>query len=267
MIALNDLLDRIDLYENMYQKMNFYFEKEYIVGLEAVRKEKQLEFEHSRADCNKLCHLLAVKKGSNQDFSLELEKILYYEKFLNESEDELNELGTKINDYLMTLPNLPDEFVLNDIVIFDSKNDVKVDLTLAKNELIKYLINLDKFSVYEFNGELKSYLKSISSTLLSQSDAYRVVKCLDGLILLCPEFEINRVRDALIQIKELATKIVRVNTKSNEKSSTDEYLVYFGEQFIKMSLKREFFTREHCIKYRNKQVDMTKFVNEIDIIF
>ena len=66
-----------------------------------------------------------------------------------------------------------------------------------------------------------------------------------------------------------------VNEKEGElnyiitcKPSSSEYFVHLKRKtYLKIAFKREFFTRELRIKYRDKTIDMTKFINQININF
>ena len=103
MIALNELIEKIEVYRERYSVISDEVNLDEILSLEKERKEIQLKFEHLRADCNKECHELAVKKANNEDFEELYKGIILKDKQIKDMEVVLAKLGKMLNDRLMEL--------------------------------------------------------------------------------------------------------------------------------------------------------------------
>lgn len=273
MIALNELLDNVNHYQDMYNKIGYKSNLNYFVKKEAERKKLQLEFEHLRANCNKRCNILAKTKKNGEDFSDILDEILTDEKILDEMQIRLDKYNNQINKELKKLPNIPDTFL--DKKIYIVKNNAG-DLSISSfNEYIdklnQYLSNnFDSKFIFITQDLLKdkiSYLSSIKNQVYEESNAFQEILLSNNSIFLAPEFAINNLLNTIISFTAtISQNLYKVKTVSTSKSSSSEFMAKINDNFcIKISLKREYFTRLYNIKYKNRSIDMTKFLNQINI--
>ena len=81
-------------------------------------------------------------------------------------------------------------------------------------------------------------------------------------------FEGKRWQNCILHFKENSISIIKQSIQSLKSSSSKEYLIHLNNNlYLKLELKREFFSRKYKIKYHDNKTDMTKFVNQIDIKF
>lgn len=273
MIALNELLDNVNHYQDMYNKIRYKTNLNYFIEKETERKKLQLEFEHLRANCNKQCNILAKMKKNGEDFSDIFNEILTDEKILDDMQIRLDKYNNQINKELKKLPNVPDVFL--DKKIYIVKNSTG-DLSISTfNEYIdrlnQYLsINFDsKFNFVAkntFKNEV-SYLGSIKNQIYEESNAFQEILLSNNSVFLAPEFAINNLLSAIINFtSNISQNLYKVKTTSTSKSSSAEFIAKINDNLrIKISLKREYLTRLYNLKYKNKSIDMTKFLNQINI--
>lgn len=273
MIALNELLDNVNHYQDMYNKIRYKTNLNYFIEKETERKKLQLEFEHLRANCNKQCNILAKMKKNGEDFSDIFNEILTNEKILDDMQIRLDKYNNQINKELKKLPNVPDVFL--DKKIYIVKNSTG-DLSISTfNEYIdrlnQYLsINFDsKFNFVAkntFKNEV-SYLGSIKNQIYEESNAFQEILLSNNSVFLAPEFAINNLLSAIINFtSNISQNLYKVKTTSTSKSSSAEFIAKINDNLrIKISLKREYLTRLYNLKYKNKSIDMTKFLNQINI--
>lgn len=273
MIALNELLDNVNHYQDMYNKMEYKTNLNYFVEQEEERKRLQLEFEHLRANCNKQCNVLAKIKKNGEDFSDIFNEILTDEKILDDMQIRLDEYNNQINKELKKLPNIPDEFL--DKKIYITQNNAG-DLSIYSfneyiNKLNQYLSsNFDQkfnFIVQNLPKNEVSYLSNIKNQVYEESNAYQEILLSNNSIFLAPEFAINNLLNTIISFTAtISQNLYKIQTTNTAKSSSAEFMAKINNNLcIKISLKREYFTRLYNLKYKNKSIDMTKFLNQISI--
>ena len=262
MIALNELLNNINHYQEMYNKMNLNVDLKSFIDLENERKIIQLEFEYLKADCNKKCHEFALKKNNGEDLKSLYNEILNADKKIKELESQLEKYNKIINKELNKLHNLPDEFISENIEIDTRKNESKI-INLINN-------NFDmNFDIQTFDKSMYAVIKSIKNELFLESTANKKFICNDGIIILTTDFNVDKLFNNILEyLKNNSLKIIKQKTILNKKSSAIEYLIKLNEiETITMELKREFYTRQYNIKYKSTKIDMTKFLNQINIKF
>lgn len=266
MIALNELLNNFNHYQDMYNKLGLNIELNLIKSLEDERKKIQLDYESTKSNCNKNCNLLAKLKKQNQDISNKFSEILCAEQLIKEQELKLDNYNKLINQKLKKLPNIPDEFISKDISIQTKWQSITFEEFSTKLKSIKTNKPLQNII---FNKSKESYLVKIKNQLFSESNSYQLISCKNNeFIILLPEFEINQFLNEMIDILKTNSLALKKLKSSNSKSSTMEYMCKLNtNEFIKVSVKREFFTRFYNIKYKNEEIDMTKFLNQINLKF
>lgn len=269
MIALNELIKDIDIYRERYAVIAENIRLDDILDLEKERKEIQLKFEHLKADCNKKCNQLAKMKTKGEDISQIFAEIDQDDKTIKELDTILIDLGAKINDLLRKLPNLPDRIITKDIIYNAIDSNTSYNFEDFVDYLIDTIIKKTYFTVQNTDYNDFDYIKSLKDVLFSEVDSYVINKCSNNsVVLLCPEFEINNVLELILsEIDGENIKYSRKKSVDMNHSSADEYIIYLNDnEMVELQLKREFYTREFNIKYRNLQIDMTKFLNQIVLI-
>ena len=78
----------------------------------------------------------------------------------------------------------------------------------------------------------------------------------------------DKIESELINFfKENALATIKLRTKQLRKECSSEYFIHLNKsEWMRVRCTREFHTRAHNVKYRDKSVDMTKFVNQINVI-
>lgn len=259
MIALNELIDNLDYFKKTYKSLNFKADLNKIVELEEKRKQFQLKFEGLRAECNKRCSELAERKNKGLSCKEELKKIVSIDKQISVLNKKLILQTKQIDKMLKNLRNLPDEIVLENKDIICSQKLVKI------NDFINKFCK-DKENITKTDKTMSLAIKSISKRLFYETDLPEILDCKDGIICLFTDFDLQNNFNWILEIlKENSKELVRIKSSKTEFSSTDEYRASFADGLIVLELKKEFFTREFGIKYKNSKIDMTKFVNQINL--
>lgn len=264
MIALNELLDNFQEYQEKLIKRGIRTDLTEIIKLENHRKNLQLKYESLKANTNKLCNQLAIKKYQNENLTQIYNEIINNEKNLKKYEQDLAILNKQINVILKSLPNLPDEFLLQNRIIS------KKNLSGVLKDFIKFIENIKFFKLDlkpTKSNNLNLYLKNFSNYVFnSQQNLLLVVNALQ-YILLVPKEEFDLiVKSILLYLSDNSLKIIKCKTPSTNLSSSSEFLSYLNRELkIKIEIKKEYFTREFNLKYRNTKTDMTQFFNQINI--
>ena len=261
MIALNELLENFDEYQNTYQEMGLKIKLNTFVVLENKRKLIQNDFETTRSECNKLCKTVAEKRKNNEDTTEILRKITSLDKLNKKLEKQLMYQGKIIDKKLKKLRNLPDTLNKKHLQIKTQKTPSTV------SELISHLGTICNSEHSEF--KVQDYLETQKNKLFKEIELPSMTVCKDGLLLLCTAREREDFCTGIIEyLKNNSLSLVKHSIYKMKKSSSSEYFVHLKRKtYLKVSFKKEFFTRELKIKYRDSSIDMTKFVNQINILF
>lgn len=259
MIALNKLLENIEEYSHIYELMGKKENLGVFVELENKRKEIQLKFESARSSCNKLCSKMAEVRKEEKDPAPLLKEIKDLEFSIKTLQFQLDFYGRRIDEKLKLLHNIPDKF--NDINLqIDTEKKASSDAEFAN--MLK-LIMPTKHTIRSMNG----FIKSQKGKLFQENELPYCVFARNGITILVTDNEVDALFKKFIEffIKN-SLNMVCVSFKELSKSSTQEYMIELRKsKFLRLELKREFFTREFKIKYKNTKEDMTKFVNQINI--
>ena len=261
MIALNDLIDNIERYEQAYNLMGLNENLNSIVDLENKRKVVQLEAEKMRADCNALCSKMADVRKKNEDTEPSLTEILELNKQISKLSRELDSYEKRINLKLDRLHNLPDELNTLNLQI-ETKNN--------QSNFTEFTSFLKSFM--QSSHSLKSlagYIKKFKNRVFTEDELPKCIFLRNGIMLLVPDYKTNETMNKLLDyFKEKCMNIIQLSVKYLKKSSSAEYQIQLNNhRHIKVRLKREYFSRKYKIKYKNKELDMTKFVNQINIMY
>lgn len=259
MIAFNKLLENIDEYSHIYELMGVKENLTPFVELENKRKDIQLKLESARAKCNKLCSQMADLRKSGKDTAPLLKEIKELEYLMKVLQGQLDFYGRRIDDKLKLLHNIPDKYNELNLQIETSKkatSDAELAVMLKSFMPSKHSIR-----------SIKGYIKSQKNKLFEESDLPVCTFTRTGITILTTDTAVDDVMKKLLDFfLKNSLNMVCVSFKGMKKSSCQEYMVELRKsKYLRLELKREFFTREFKIKYKNKKEDMTKFVNQIDI--
>lgn len=89
----------------------FNFNKELFLGLEEQRKTLQIKMEELQAKRNSASKQIGILKSKGEDTSAIMAEVAGLGEELKNAEAEFNDVATQLNNYLATVPNLPDESV------------------------------------------------------------------------------------------------------------------------------------------------------------
>ncbi len=261
MIALNELLNQREKYEETYKAMGLKENLNSIVELESKRKKLQLKAEELRAKNNRDCANIAKLRKGNLDTTSAMHDILETEKEIKSLQKDLSFMEKCINSKLKKLHNLPDS--LNEL-------NLQIDTKGNKSNFTEFTSLLKSFmNSYNSLHTTTGYVKKLKMRVFDESELPICVFSRNGILILVPDYDLDKTLKKLFNyFNENAMNVVQLSFKNLKKSSTAEYLIQFNEkQIIKLELKREFYTRQYKLKYKNKSLDMTKFVNQIDIMY
>ena len=261
MIALNELIKDIEKYKTAYKLMGIKTNLNIFVVLENKLRTAGQNFEHSRSTCNKKCGELIKKQSNNIDTRAELAEIEKLDKHTQILQNKFNKINKKINRKLEKLPNLPDEDNVTHLQIETSKTTSSIE------NLISFVEKLYKFN--SSNQSLSSFLKGETDKIYAEENLPQTTICKDGILIFTKKDAVNDIFEQLLNyFKENSISIIKQSIKSLKRSSSKEYLIHLNQNlYLKLELKREFFSRKYKIKYHNNATDMTKFINQINIKF
>lgn len=256
MIALNELISKKAEFEEKYRKMRFRAKISDICELEDERKVVQLKYEKLRSELNKKCSNIATLRNKNLDTISAMQEIEADEKEVFKLEKVLENYAKKINHLLETLPNLPDEVVLNDEIVSETKNSLTYD------EIKEFFE--EKFNIVTYSQNLNKYTKSLKKRVFAENELPFAAVCNDGISVFACDFDVEEDFKQILEFFKANSKmVVKIASRHADKSSAQEYAIVLGKFQAKLCLAREYYTREFSVKYRNLSIDMTKFVNQI----
>lgn len=260
MIALDKLICNIHIYDDMYKKMGYNIDLNKILTLENLRKNLQLEYEDLKSKCNKMCNDFAIKRQSKEPINELYNEIILTDSKLKLLKKELDNYNKIINKNLNRLPNLPEKFIAQNTILSTSNKSIN------ENEFINFIDSFD-FKKVKSTLKIEQYIKTISNQLFHEDQASQIIFCSNGILILTPDFNVDNMLFQTINfLKQNSYKVIEDRTVNLNKSSIAQFSCHIStSEIIKISLVKEFFTRCYNIKYKNKNIDMTKFVNQINI--
>ena len=261
MIALNELVKFIDKYKEAYKLMGLKINLNSFIGLENKLREAGLAFEHARSTCNKKCGELIKKQANNLSTDVELEEIKKLDKQTLKLQANYNKINKRINKKLDKLPNIPDE---------KNVSNLQID-TLKKHSTINNLKDfIEKtFKPYSFDKTVNKFEKAEADKLFEEDNLPQITYCKNGIVIFCLKDNVENLLSLfLTYFKENSISMIKHSIKNLNRSSSQEYLIHLNNKlYLKLELKREFVSRKFKIKYHDNKTDMTKFVNQINILF
>lgn len=259
MIALNELLSNIDEFANKYKQKGVRFNPKFFVSMEEKRKALQLETEKMRADCNKLC-ADSIANKIKIDAQIDMPGIDELNNKINKNNKILEKYNNQINKKLSKLHNLPDE-ISNINAQLQTKRKA-----ISKDIVRKFVVTLG--TTEKVNLSHKEFYKSMQDRVFDESELPRVFLFKDSAIIYCLKQETEKLEGELINFfKENALATIKLRTKQLRKECSSEYFIHLNKsEWMRVRCTKEFHTRAYSVKYRDKSIDMTKFVNQINVI-
>ncbi len=259
MIALNELLSNIDEFSAKYKQKGVRFNPRFFVTMEDKRKVLQLKTEKMRADCNKLCaDSIASKINNNSKINMqEIDSLNYQIAKNNKILDRYNKI---INKKLSKLHNFPDEISnINEQLQTKRK-------AISKDIVRKFVISLGTTEKVQLSH--KEFYKSMQDRVFDENELPRVYIFKDSAIIYCKKQDTEKYETELINFfKENALATIKLRTKQLRKECSSEYFIHLNKsEWMRVRCTKEFHTRAYNVKYRDMSIDMTKFVNQINVI-
>ena len=259
MIALNELLEKLDEFTYKYKQKGVRFNPKFFVSLEEKRKNLQLKTEKMRADCNKLC-AESISKKINNNTQIDMQTIDKLNLEIEKNNKTLNRYNNQINRKLAKLHNLPDE-ISNINAQLQTKRKA-----ISKDIVRKFVVTLGVTEKSTLTHN--EFYKSMQDRVFDENELPRVYMFKDSAIIYCTKQTNDNIEEELINFfKENALATIKLRTKQLRKECSSEYFIHLNKsEWMRVRCTREFHTRAHSVKYRDKTVDMTKFVNQINVI-
>lgn len=261
MIALNELLNSRKNLENQYKKRGKNIDLSRFDGLNNMRKQIQKEAEELRAQNNKLCGTVGTMQLENKNTDELMSQISQNEKRIKSLQKSLEKVGAKIDKKLMKLPNKLIESNFFDF--FDTPSESEsTDIF----DCIESNFKIERIS----NPNLKKLHKALIGRVFKESELPLSFNYADKKIIFFTTDE------TLKSHAQLIFKVLKANSKGlirvpdvaleNDSMATVKFVLK-NNDCVYLNILGEFYTRDYKIKYKNSQLDMTKFVNEFSLTF
>lgn len=259
MIALNQLLNNPRQFDDAYNYINADVCLSPILKLSDQLKCLEKESEEKRARCNRLCaDVLSVRDDPKQLEHL-LSEIEELDTMAKSLKNAALSVEAEINRHLKKLHNLPDYFENSDKIMSKSQNFSTTE------QFYEFLNTLSKVQPTDLSSS--DFMRSLSSKMLLEDD-FPIIKS-DGksITILSNEQNIEEILSKILKfLSANSLKLTQLATKKLSRCASAEFRSKLNSTtFVSVKLCREFYSREYKIKYREKQFDITKFVNEIRI--
>ena len=260
MIDLNHLLKNIDLYKERYSHKGLKTNVDYFLQAENKRKELQLKTEKMRALCNKLCAEVPLFREKNKDTTELISQITILDEQIKRNNKQLEKYHKQINKNLKKLHTLP-EFLnqYNEQMPTTNNNVMLSDLCDVINK---------NYNVSNFNGKILSFFKQKQDVLFQESSMPCVINCKDGYLFLCEEADVDKIKKFFLDyFSNNALSLIKVSCRKLNKENESSFYVHLNKkESFYFEINKEFYTRQFNIKYKNSKIDMTKFVNQINVL-
>jgi len=261
MIALNEILSKKDYFELKYKLMGKKAKLDKIIKIEEKFIVLDKKASELRSSCNKLCGEFSKNLETEKSSSELLSKI----NKLNKEAEKVSGLSQKsmkkINNLLKKLPNPAAE---DNILNISVKTTVS---ELSKNQFISKLTEFAKIETSELKPN--KYFDSLKKVVFKAENLPKFVhlKQTNDFLMLGDTKTIN---DTIKQIKEFLSQNAKYLTiksiRQLKKYSSKTLLATLSDRtFVTVDLLGEYLSRENSIKFYDKQLDMTQFVNMIRI--
>lgn len=258
MIALNEIISNKEKFEQKYRLMGKNICLDKIIKLEEVFIKLDKKANELRSNCNKLCSEIAELVNSNKDTKEAILNINKLDREIISLEKKSNKAMNKINKILKKLPNPSlEENVLN-IAVKTNGNQT------TKDEFIAFLNEIS--TIKDINYSTIKYLNSFKKAVFKAELLPIFVKNKNKFLLLCGSNGLEILEKIQQNLSSGAKYLIIKSIKSLKKTSSKElYATLFDGTSVCVEFSGEFVSREKSIKLYDKNLDMTKFVNLIQI--
>lgn len=231
------------------------------VVLENQLKNIQLEYEQKRAECNKKCGYIVKLKKEGVDTTSALLEIIELDKKITKLQDKLNKTNKIIEKKLKKLHNPPD---------YKNTQNLQIETLKKTSDLNTLKLKITKLCKVETTlKSAKNFISLQANKLFKQNELPFAIYCKRGVVLLCEQAKLDNLTNALLEyFKSNSLSIIERSVCKLKKSSCREFFIHLNRRlYLRLEIKREFYTREFNLKYRDQSIDTTKFVNQISITF
>ena len=111
MIDLNEIRNDPNLIVKKLKKRNFDFDEKFFISSENERKKIQVLTEDLQSKRNKISKEIGAKKKEGEDISIMMEEVSKINENLKKLTIDLEQIQTKLKNYLLNVPNLCHESV------------------------------------------------------------------------------------------------------------------------------------------------------------
>ena len=111
MIDLNEIKNDPNLIVKKLKKRNFDFDEKFFISSENERKKIQVLTEDLQSKRNKISKEIGAKKKEGEDISIMMEEVSKINEHLKKLTIDLEQIQTKLKNYLLNVPNLCHESV------------------------------------------------------------------------------------------------------------------------------------------------------------
>lgn len=264
MIALNEILNNKEYYKQTYHVMGKRVNLEKIISLEQNFIVLDKKNNENRARCNKLCSQVADLVNENKNTDDLIKEINQLDKTINCGEKRSKKAMKKINRLLKKLHNIPlEKNLLNEHMKTTQDEKYSAEMFLSE------IHSLTRYNMSDLN--LKSFINSQQYNVLKAENLPLTTHCWhrkhsENLIVFCNETAPETL-EKIINILSLHSKfLIKKSIKFLKKDCSKEILSTLSNgTIIKVEFLGEYVSREKMIKFYDKNLDMTKFVNMIRI--
>ncbi len=261
MIALNEILSDKEYFEQKYKLMGKKINLDKIIKLEEKFIVLDKKANELRSNCNKLCGELSknIETTTNKaEFVSEINKLdKETEKISSKSQKSMR----KINKLLKKLPNPAlEDNILNISIKTKASN-------LTKQDFIKMISDFAKPE--KINSNDKNYFESLKKVVFKAENLPKLASLNESneFVLLGDS---KTIKDFLEKIQfylsQSAKYLVVKSIKQLNKQSAKTLLATLSDgTFLNIDLLGEYVSREKSIKFYDKSLDMTQFVNMLKI--
>lgn len=265
MIALNEILKNRDYFEKKYRLMGKKVQLDRIFLLEKKFILTDRQANENRAICNKLCAEVAELVNLGKNVNNLISQINKLDKQINLLEKKSKKAMIKINNNLRKLPNPALD-----------ENNLNIPLKTTENEEFKmqnFIDEISKFCKIEhIDCDVKSYLYKQKNVVLKKENLPQIVsfsakKSKKTVLLVLTENNVAEVFDTLSSTLSQNAKYATCRSIRYLKpcSAKEISAMLCDKTIVYLDLLGEYVSRDISLKFYDKAIDMTKFVNMIRI--
>lgn len=265
MIALNELISHKDVFESKYKLMHKHYNLDKILKLEENFIVLDKTANENRAKCNKMCSEVAELINNQADTKELVSEINKLDKKILKDHKKSQKAMKKINKHLRKLHNLPlDENVLNMPLKTTFDETYNAGNFLAELAKIKEFSS-SKQSIKQFIKEQKNVVfKFEKLPIFVKAEPHGKIK--HEILLLCDSNATALFKTLSQELSEHSKYLIDKSIKYLKKDSAKEVIATLGNNtIISVEFLGEYVSREIMLKFYDKSIDMTKFVNMIRI--